>query len=59
LLLALAASDGVARDIVAEHGAREGALRDRLASLIEPEAARDRREAAHPKRRGVRRRPRA
>ena len=38
MLLALAASDGVARDIVAEHGAREGGLRERLASLIEPGA---------------------
>ena len=37
-LLALAASDGVARDILAQHGAEEEAIRGRLASLVEREA---------------------
>lgn len=56
LLLALAASDGVAGDILSEHGAGEEALRDRLASLIEREAPEIAARLRAPKRRGVRRR---
>jgi hypothetical protein len=59
LLLALAASDGVARDILAQHGAREDALRERLASHIELQAPEIAAKLRTPKRRGVRRRPRA
>jgi hypothetical protein len=59
LLLALAASDGVARDILAQHGAGEDALRELLASLIEPEAPAIAAKLRTPKRRGVRRRSRA
>ena len=59
LLLALAASDGVARDILAEHGAEEDALRERLASLIEREAPEIAARLRAPRRRGVRRRSRA
>jgi hypothetical protein len=59
LLLALAASDGVARDILAQHGAEEDALRERLASLIEREAPEIAAKLRAPKRRGVRRRSRA
>ena len=59
LLLALAASDGVARDILAQHGAGEDALRERLASLIAPQAPEIAAMLRAPKRRGVRRRSRA
>ena len=59
LLLALAASDGVARDILAQHGAVEDAVRERLASLIQPEAPEIAAKLRAPKRRGVRRRSRA
>ena len=59
LLLALAASDGVARDILAQHGAEEAALLERLASLIEPQAPEIAARLRAPKRRGVRRRSRA
>src|SRR5438067_6288145 len=38
LLLALAASDGVARDILTEHSAGEEPIREALASLLEREA---------------------
>jgi ATP-dependent Clp protease ATP-binding subunit ClpA len=38
LLLALAAGDGVAGDILAEHGAADEAIREQLASLLEREA---------------------
>jgi ATP-dependent Clp protease ATP-binding subunit ClpC len=58
LLLALAANDGVARGILTQHGAREDALRERLASLIEPEAPEIAEKLRAPKRRGVRRRSR-
>jgi hypothetical protein len=58
LLLALAASDGVARDILTQHGAGEDALRERLASLIEPEAPEIAAKLRAPNRRGVRRRSR-
>jgi Clp amino terminal domain, pathogenicity island component len=59
LLLALAGSDGVARDILAQHGAGEDALRSRLATLIEPAAPEIAAKLRAPKRRGVRRRSRA
>jgi hypothetical protein len=59
LLLALAASDGVARDILAEHETGEDALRERLASLIAPQAPEIAAKLRAPKRRGVRRRTRA
>jgi Clp amino terminal domain, pathogenicity island component len=59
LLLALAASEGVARDILAQHQAGEDALRDRLASLIESQAPEIAAKLRAPKRRGVRRRSRA
>jgi Clp amino terminal domain, pathogenicity island component len=64
LLLALAASDGVARDILVQHGAGEEAIRERLASLVEreaPEIAAKLRAAKvpAPKRRRVRLRSRA
>jgi Clp amino terminal domain, pathogenicity island component len=58
LLLALAASEGVARDILAQHGAGEDALRERLASLIELEAPEVAAKLRASKRRGVRRRSR-
>jgi Clp amino terminal domain, pathogenicity island component len=59
LLLALAASDGVARDILAQHGAGEEAIRERLASLVEREAPEIAAKLRAPKRRRVRRRSRA
>jgi ATP-dependent Clp protease ATP-binding subunit ClpC len=59
LLLALAASDGVARDILAQHEIGEDPLRERLASLIEPQAPEIAAKLRTPKRRGVRRRTRA
>jgi Clp amino terminal domain, pathogenicity island component len=59
LLLALAGNDGVARDILAQHGASEDALRNRLATLIEPAAPEIATKLRAPKRRGVRRRSRA
>jgi Clp amino terminal domain, pathogenicity island component len=59
LLLALGASDGVACDILAQHGAREDALRERLASLVEPETPEIAAKLRAPKSRGVRRRARA
>jgi hypothetical protein len=59
LLLALAASDGVARDILSERGAGEDAVRERLASLVEREAPEIAAMLRAPKRRGVRRRSRA
>ncbi len=59
LLLALAASDGVARDILVELGAGEAAVRERLASLLEREAPEIAAMLRAPKRRGVRRRLRA
>jgi Clp amino terminal domain, pathogenicity island component len=59
LLLALAASEGVARDILAQHQAGEDALRERLASLIEPQAPEIAAKLRAPKRRGIRRRSRA
>jgi hypothetical protein len=59
LLLALAASDGVAHDILVELGAGEAAVRERLASLLEREAPEIAAMLRAPKRRGVRRRSRA
>jgi hypothetical protein len=59
LLLALAASDGVASDILAQHRAGEDALRERLASLIEPEAPEIAAKLRARKRRRVPRRSRA
>jgi len=59
LLLALAASDGVARDILAQHGVGEEAIRERLASLVEREAPEIAAKLRAPKRRRVRRRSRA
>jgi ATP-dependent Clp protease ATP-binding subunit ClpA len=59
LLLALAASDGVARDILAQHGAGEEAIRGRLASLVEREAPEIAAKLRAPKRRRVHRRSRA
>jgi ATP-dependent Clp protease ATP-binding subunit ClpA len=59
LLLALAASDGVARDILAQRGAGEVAIRGRLASLVEREAPEIAAKLRAPKRRRVRRRSRA
>ena len=59
LLLALAASDGVARDILDEHGAAEQAIRGALAHLLEREAPEVAAKLRAPKRRGVRRRSRA
>ena len=56
LLLALAASEGVARDILAQHQAGEHALRERLSSLIEPQAPEIAAKLRASKRRGVRRR---
>jgi hypothetical protein len=58
LLLVLAASDGVARDILTEHRAGD-AVRERLASAIEREAPEIAAKLRAPKRRGVRRRSRA
>ena len=59
LLLALAASDGVAGDILAELGAGEDIVREQLASLLEREAPEIAAMLRAPKRRGVRRRSRA
>jgi hypothetical protein len=59
LLLALAATDGVAHDILSERGAGEEAVRERLASLLEREAPEIAAMLRAPKRRGVRRRSRA
>jgi hypothetical protein len=59
LLLALAANDGVARDILSQHETGENALRERLAALIEPQAPEIAAKLRAPKRRGVRRRTRA
>jgi alkylmercury lyase len=59
LLLALAANDGVARDILAQHGTRENDLRERLVFLIAPQAPEIAAKLRAPKRRGVRRRTRA
>jgi Clp amino terminal domain, pathogenicity island component len=59
LLLALAATDGVAHDILSERGAGEEAVRERLASLLEHEAPEIAAMLRAPKRRGVRRRSRA
>jgi hypothetical protein len=56
LLLALAASDGVAGNILAEHGATEATIRERLASLLEREAPEIAAKLRTAKRRGVRRR---
>jgi hypothetical protein len=58
LLLALAASDGVARDILAEQDAGEETIRGKLASLLEREAPEIAAKLRAPKRRGVRRRSR-
>jgi ATP-dependent Clp protease ATP-binding subunit ClpC len=58
LLLALAANDGVAGEILAEHGAEEEAIREQLASLLEREAPEIAAKLRTPKRRGVRRRSR-
>ena len=58
LLIALAASDGVAQDILGEHGAREEAVREALARLLEREAPEIAAKLRAPKRRGVRRRSR-
>src|SRR5205085_5781901 len=51
LLLALAANDGVAGEIMAEHGAGEEAIRERLASLLEREAPEIAAKLRTPKRR--------
>ena len=59
LLLVLASADGVAGDILAEHGAGEEAIREELATLLEREAPEIAARLRAPKRRGVRRRPRA
>jgi hypothetical protein len=56
VLLALAASDAVARDILAERGVGKEAVRERLASLIEREAPEIAVMLRAPTRRGVRRR---
>jgi hypothetical protein len=58
LLLALAAGDGVAGDILAEHGAGEEAIREQLASLLEREAPEIAAKLRAPKRRRGRRRSR-
>jgi ATP-dependent Clp protease ATP-binding subunit ClpC len=59
LLLALASGGGVAGDILAEHGVGEEAIREQLATLLEREAPEIAARLRAPKRRGVRRRPRA
>jgi Clp amino terminal domain, pathogenicity island component len=59
LLLALAAGEGVAAEILSEHGAGEEAIREQLASLLEREAPEIAATLRAPKRRGVRRRPRS
>jgi Clp amino terminal domain, pathogenicity island component len=58
LLLALAAADGVAAEILSEQGAGEGAIREKLASLLEREAPEIAAKLRAPKRRRVRRRAR-
>jgi ATP-dependent Clp protease ATP-binding subunit ClpC len=58
LLLALAASEGVAGDILAERGVGEETVRERLAALLEREAPEVAARLRAPKRRGVRRRSR-
>jgi ATP-dependent Clp protease ATP-binding subunit ClpC len=58
VLLALAAGDGVAGDILAERGTGEEAIREQLASLLEREAPEIAAKLRAPKRRGVRRRSR-
>jgi hypothetical protein len=59
LLLALAASDGVAREILTEHNAGDEAIREQLATLLEREAPELAAKLRAPKRRGVRRRTRS
>jgi ATP-dependent Clp protease ATP-binding subunit ClpC len=59
LLLALAAGEGVAGDILAEHGAGEEVIRERLASLLEREAPEVAARLRAPKRHRGRRRSRA
>jgi hypothetical protein len=59
LLLALTGSDGVARDILVQHGAGEEAIRERLASLVEREAPEIAAKLRAAKRRRVRRPSRA
>src|SRR5439155_17387923 len=56
LLLALAANDGVAGEILAEQNVGEEAIRERLARLLEREAPEIAAKLRAPKRRGVRRR---
>ena len=56
LLLALAAREGVAGEILTEHGAGEDAIRDKLASLLAREAPEVAAKLRAPKRRGIRRR---
>jgi ATP-dependent Clp protease ATP-binding subunit ClpA len=58
LLLALAGGDGVAADILAEHGAGDGAVRERLATLLEREAPEIATRLRAPERRRGRRRSR-
>lgn len=58
LLLALAESEGVAGDILAEHDAQEEAVREQLARLLEREAPEIAAKLRGTKRRGVRRRSR-
>ena len=58
LLLALAESEGVAGDILAEHGAGEEAVREQLARLLELEAPEIAARLRAPKRRRGRRRSR-
>jgi ATP-dependent Clp protease ATP-binding subunit ClpC len=59
LLLALAATDGVARDILSERGGGEAGVRERLASLLEREVPEIAAMLRAPKRRSARRRSRA
>lgn len=59
LLLALAESQGAARDILTEHQAGEEVVREQLARLLEREAPEIAAKLRTPKRRSVRRRSRA
>jgi hypothetical protein len=59
LLLALASGDGVAGEILAERGAGEEAIRERLATLLEREAPEIAARLRTPERRRSRRRSRA
>jgi hypothetical protein len=56
LLLALAGNPGVARDILTEHDADAAAIREQLASLLQPEAPEVAAQLRAPERRRIRRR---